>query len=61
MIFHTIYITLYETWDEVTFHLKMETVCSFERILSTYKSARCHIPEDRKHEFLQLSVWSGTV
>lgn len=30
IIFHTICGTLYETWDQVNFHLKMETVCYFE-------------------------------
>lgn len=61
IISHTIYSTLYESWDQVTFHLKMETVCSFECLFSTYKSTWCHIPEDRKHEDPQHSVWPGTV
>jgi hypothetical protein len=61
IIFHTIWSTLYEAWDQVTFDLKMETVCSFESLVSKCKNTLCHIPEDRKHEVSQLSVWPGTV
>ena len=61
IIFHTICNTLHDAWDQVTFHLKMETVCSFECLFSTYKSTRCHIPEDRKHEISQHFLWPGNV
>jgi hypothetical protein len=59
-IFHIIYGSLYETWDQVTSYLKKETVCYFERLLPTYKSTRCHITEDREHEISQLFIWPGT-
>jgi len=61
IIFRKIYNTLYETWDQVTFHLKMETVCPFECLFSNYKSTRCQIPEDRIHEISQLFLWPGNV